>query len=303
MNNNDQKDIPLPWTFQLLRNMGMKRLAWKLRRLYVPIPSDALVLDIGSGGNPYPRANVLLDAYEETVERTHGPLVKDRPIVLGLAEHLPFRDKAFDFIIASHVLEHSPDPEAFLAEIVRVGKGGYIETPEAFFERINPFIYHRLEVGRCNSKLLIFKKASWRHDKDVVDLYENKLKTDEFVKFTRQHPELFHTRFYWADEIDYEIVNPQVDITWPIPDWPRSPKSANTKERIRRLLIEMVRFFFSQRTRNRGIDLMQLLMCPACRSDSLSSVQSRIVCNKCKITYPVRNGTPVLYPPTPDKTP
>ena len=62
MNNNDQKDIPLPWTFQLLRNMGMTGLAWSLRRLYVPIPSGALVLDIGSGDNPYPRANVLLDA-------------------------------------------------------------------------------------------------------------------------------------------------------------------------------------------------------------------------------------------------
>ena len=92
----------LMWLF---KNMGMKKLAWSLRRLYVPVPTDALVLDIGSGGNPYPRANVLLDAYEEGTERSNAPLIKDRPMVFGLAESLPFKDNSFDFVIASHVLE------------------------------------------------------------------------------------------------------------------------------------------------------------------------------------------------------
>ena len=91
------------------------------------------MLEIGAGGNPYPRANVLLDAYEDTVERREKLLVNDRPLVLGFAENLPFRDKSFDFIIASHVLEHSKDPEAFIKELMRVGKAGYIETPDAFF--------------------------------------------------------------------------------------------------------------------------------------------------------------------------
>ena len=117
----------------LFRRLGLENVAWSLRRLHCPVDRQALVLDIGSGGNPYPRANVLLDAYEDTVERFHVPLVRDRPIVYGLAERLPFRDKAFDFIIASHVFEHSQDPVAFLKEIIRVGKAGYIETPDAFF--------------------------------------------------------------------------------------------------------------------------------------------------------------------------
>lgn len=40
------------------------------------------------------------------------------------AARLPFRDNAFDAVICSEVLEHVPDPDAALAEIVRVTKPG-----------------------------------------------------------------------------------------------------------------------------------------------------------------------------------
>src|ERR1700733_5671490 len=109
-------------TMRLLRRLGRDDLAWPLRRLHVPVSSDALVLEVGSGGNPYPRANVLLDAYEVTRERHWAPLVHDRPTVLAFVEKLPFKDKAFDFVIASHVLEHSAQPELFLQELMRVAK-------------------------------------------------------------------------------------------------------------------------------------------------------------------------------------
>ena len=42
---------------------------------------------------------------------------------------LPFEDKEFDFVFASHILEHVSDPMGFISEMVRVGKKGYIEVP------------------------------------------------------------------------------------------------------------------------------------------------------------------------------
>ena len=39
--------------------LGLKKLRWSLRRLHCPVNSEALVLEVGAGGNPYPRANVL----------------------------------------------------------------------------------------------------------------------------------------------------------------------------------------------------------------------------------------------------
>lgn len=109
----------------LKMKMLKKKIAWSLRRLALEIPPDALVLEVVSGGNPYPRANVLLDAYEETRERHWVPLIHDRPTVLSFGENLPFKDKSFDYVIAAHVLEHTPYPEKFLAELQRVARGAW----------------------------------------------------------------------------------------------------------------------------------------------------------------------------------
>jgi len=206
--------IPDSTSMRLFRAFGLGGIAWSLRRLHCPVDRDALVLDVGGGGNPYPRANILLDAYEETVERYYAPLTKDRPLILGYAERMPFRDKAFDFVIASHVLEHSRDPVAFLSELVRVGRAGYIETPDAFMERIVPFRFHRLEVTDLNGRLVITKKPSWRPRSDLVDLFERKLKGRAFIRLTQHHPDPFYVRFYWQGDIPYEVTNPEVSIDW-----------------------------------------------------------------------------------------
>ena len=42
---------------------------------------------------------------------------------------LPFKDNAFDFVIASHVIEHIEDITFFLKEIQRISNKGYIELP------------------------------------------------------------------------------------------------------------------------------------------------------------------------------
>ena len=161
---------------RITKRLGLDRVAWSLRRLHCPVSRQALVLEVGSGGNPYPRANVLLDAYEDTRERHWVPLVKDRPFVFGLIERLPFKTGAFDFIIASHVLEHSTNPALTLSEFQRVARAGYIEVPDAFFERINPYKDHRLEITVREDKLIIRHKPSWICDSELVALYEDRAK-------------------------------------------------------------------------------------------------------------------------------
>lgn len=289
-------------TMRFFKKIGMESTAWSLRRLYCPVDKDALVLEIGAGGNPYPRANVLLDAYEETVERIESSLVKDRPIVLGFAERLPFKNKSFDFVIASHVLEHSLNPEAFLMELMRVGKAGYIETPDAFFERINPFTYHRLEVADIDGKIRILKKPSWRHDGEIVDEYERQVKDRAFIAFTSRHPAPFYMRFYWQDSIDFEIVNPEVDASWPIPSeaYTKAKLFANSsgKMLIRSLYLKVIRGLFSQNSRNKKININELLRCPTCGSDVLSISAKDLSCTKCNAIYSIRNGIPIMYPAT-----
>lgn len=290
--------MTVPTKSKLMRfaeSFGMERLAWSLRRLYCPVSADALVLDVGSGGNPYPRANVLLDAYEETVERYNLPLIKDRPIVFGLAERMPFRSKVFDFVIASHVLEHTADPDAFISELMRVGKAGYIETPDGFFERINPFRFHRLEVFDKDNQLVIIKKPAWKPYPELVEMYERKMKDSRFLRFLSQHPGPFYVRYYWEDRIDYRVLNPEVDANWPLPIVQEgSYKDQHGK--IRLFLLQLVRGLFSQKSRNKKIDLLALLRCPACASDELRKINEGIQCECCGAVYAQHDHAFVLYP-------
>src|ERR1700730_7068455 len=107
----------------------LRRTWFAARKLRLPIPKTALVLEVGSGDSPVPRSDVLLDLTLQNHERVGGATIANRPLVLGAIERLPFQDKIFDYVIAIHVLEHSKAPETFLGELQRVACAGYIESP------------------------------------------------------------------------------------------------------------------------------------------------------------------------------
>src|SRR5215475_7561509 len=280
-------------SMRLFRRLGFEGLAWSLRRLHCPVGPEALVLEVGSGGNPYARANVLLDAYEATGERHWVLLLVDCLTVLGFVERLLFRDKAFDFVIASHVLEHSYNPAGFLEELQRVAQGGYIEVPDAFMERINPYRDHRLEITVRHDRLRIWNKAAWRADPDLVELYEDRAKRIMTRNVIPRHPFAFHVRYYWRDKIEYEIVNPNTEPPLEAAkDRLSPPQEPNARNRVNAALSRLVRHFFSQRRRNSEIDLVTLLRCPECYRSELRLDTDELSCLQCGRRYSVRRGVP-----------
>lgn len=282
---------------KLLRHFRLDGLAWSLRRLHCPVSSEALVLDVGSGGNPYSRANVLLDAYEESRERHWAPLIRDRPIVLGFAENMPFKDNAFDFIIASHVLEHSRDPVRFLSELQRVGKSGYIEVPDAIMERINPYKDHRLEITVRNNQLLIYKKESWIVDDQLVELYESRLKNVLTNITMKKRPFQFHVRYYWDETIDYVILNPDTRNDWEAPSNDHN-STAPTEMKIswKQVMLRCSRILFSQYRRNARINVLDLLACPDCKASDFEADNGSFKCKGCSNIYGSHDGMPIMYP-------
>ncbi len=110
---------------------------------------DDMVLDVGGWACPFNRANWVIDAepYETRgFYRTFGGRASQggeeewfsaetwvRHDICGRAP-FPFPDKHFDFVVCSHTMEDVRDPLAVCAEILRVGKGGYIEVPSRAFE-------------------------------------------------------------------------------------------------------------------------------------------------------------------------
>jgi SAM-dependent methyltransferase len=99
------------------------------------------ILDIGCGERPF---NVLFpDAFYVGTDFT---MVGAQPDVLADNNFLPFKDNSFDGVIASETLEHTPDYEHAISEMVRVTRsGGYIFISVPF---IFPLHYHSFDFQR-----------------------------------------------------------------------------------------------------------------------------------------------------------
>ena len=141
------------------------------RRIAIPVGHDALVLDVGSGDKPHWRADVLLDRYvgeEHGGQRSGRSAVRiDRPLFDADAAAMPFADGVFDYVICSHVLEHVERPDAVIAEMVRVGKAGYIEVPEAASAKIVDFPSHLWWVTLDDGVLVFTAKSAPYFDADI----------------------------------------------------------------------------------------------------------------------------------------
>lgn len=116
----------------------------------ISIADGARVLDVGSGHAPHPRADVLLEKYlDDDRERSGVALDRaDSRLVLGDASAMPFPDRSFDYAIASHVAEHTNDPEGFCAEMSRVAAAGYLETPGWLGDVLLREPFHKWRVRR-----------------------------------------------------------------------------------------------------------------------------------------------------------
>ena len=123
----------LPISVQVRRRRKLQfddRFEYQRRYNHFDIQSEEVVLDIGSGHIPFPYATILSDMYTKPTAHRYSDLVKDsRPLIIFDIHNLPFKDKSIDFVYCSHVLEHVDDPRKACGEICRVGKRGYIETP------------------------------------------------------------------------------------------------------------------------------------------------------------------------------
>lgn len=263
----------------------LNNILWALRKIRLPFDAGALVLDVGSGGNPHPAADVLLEKYVDSTHRFDS-MVTDRPTVLADACKMPFKDKAFDFTLAFHVLEHMHNPQVFLGELERVGKAGYIETPNAIFERLIPYDIHLLEVMEIDGVLRIHKKSSAQPDNYLNGLNLT-TKNAQWREFFYANPQLFHVTHVWKDRIRYEVVNPEISTAWfidPDIELPADAQLCSDRKElgIRAWGLTAIRWWY--RRRKRPVDLNQLLVCPECHGD-LGIDENYYRCPACASRY------------------
>jgi SAM-dependent methyltransferase len=100
------------------------------------------LLDVGCGLRPYAGAFPHVRRYVGYDRDAVG----SRPDVCGLAASLPFRDAAFDVVLATQVLEHVPAPIAMLRETRRVLAAGgvlLLSAPQYWRLHEEPHDYFR----------------------------------------------------------------------------------------------------------------------------------------------------------------
>jgi SAM-dependent methyltransferase len=170
------------------------------------------VLDIGSGHNPHPRSNVVVDKFPDQNDHRSGDMkvLKHQTFVLADGEHLPFKDKEFDYVICSQVLEHVDNPAKFLAEQFRVAKRGYLETPSLFGEHLFPRSSHKWILHEHKDILYLVNKSTinFQVGYDLGELIQLYLPTHSigFKIMERTHPNLFTIRIEWENDFNFVVA-------------------------------------------------------------------------------------------------
>lgn len=132
------------------------------------------VLEVGPGASPHPRSDVFLEKnYDTETERIHqsghvGILNTTKPTVYYYDLPFPFETNAFDYSIASHVLEHVNDPIAFCKELERVSHKGYIEFPGFHYEYMYNFPEHLNVMAIVNGEVLWMSKNTLPYFRDAT---------------------------------------------------------------------------------------------------------------------------------------
>ena len=162
---------------------------------------DWKILDIGCGYGANKFANTICDVQDLS------KFYKDRNFIKLENKQLPFKDNEFDFVIASHVLEHVEDFKFFISELERVSKKGYIELPTKLednlvFENKNDHLWH-MDFDDVNSKLLISNKLQYIEPILTVSMIQN---------LRENFKGSLVLELYWEDKIDYDFVENNQNI-------------------------------------------------------------------------------------------
>ena len=153
------------------------------------------ILDIGCGYTAHENATVICDVQDLS------SFYKDKNFVKLDGNVLPFKDNEFDFVIASHVIEHVKDVKTFINELSRISSKGYIELPTILednlvFENKKDHIWH-MEFDDVDNKLNISEKIQYLEPMITVST------SKKFSKIFRQSLVL---ELYWEDNIEFNLI-------------------------------------------------------------------------------------------------
>jgi ubiquinone/menaquinone biosynthesis C-methylase UbiE len=173
----------------LIRRTSIKSINKKLEE-----NPDWKILDIGCGYTANKHASVSADVQD------FSKFYKEKKFIKINGKQLPFEDKEFDFIIASHVIEHVEDFQFFIQEIERISKQGYIELPSRLgdnlvFENIKEHIWWFKYDD--DLKILVASKKN-----QILEPFITVSTVKKLEKIFREDLVL---ELFWEDKINFKV--------------------------------------------------------------------------------------------------
>ena len=158
------------------------------------------ILDIGCGYTAHKNSTVVCDI------QNLSSFYKDKKFIKLSGGKLPFKNNEFDFVIASHVIEHVKDVDFFIKELERVAPKGYIELPTILednlvFENEIDHLWH-MEFDDDKNELLISKKTQFL--KPILTVSSAK----KLLKYFRQSLVI---ELIWENSIEFNMIEKNVE--------------------------------------------------------------------------------------------
>lgn len=280
----------------------------------LPVKSTDQVLEIGSGHNPHPRSNILVDRYlHDDTQRQRKKIRHDRPLVICKGEQLPFPNKSFDFILCSQILEHTKDPIQFTQEISRVGKAGLIIVPSIIRERLFGWYYHKWMFYTKENTLYFTPKEPQEQTQFTPFMHRLFSNSIDFQSSLYSKEKQLNKYFYWENDInikpspiskstlisdaDKQVEKLLEDIKFSKTQnlkYQLTIKKENLSNRYNKLIQSII--WKIQNIQDIDTNLKQtidLLVCPKDLAQ-LKKINNNLICSKCKTKYQINNSIPIM---------
>ena len=159
------------------------------------------ILDIGCGYSANEYANTICDIQDLS------EFYKDKNFIRLEGESLPFENNQFDFVIASHVIEHVNDFKNFISELERVSKKGYIELPSKLednlvFENKKDHLWH-MDFDDVENNLIISEKIQFINPILTVSKIQN---------LRENFKSSLVLELYWENKIEYKYIKTENNL-------------------------------------------------------------------------------------------
>tara|TARA_Y100000590_G_scaffold102141_1_gene116036 strand:- start:1163 stop:1816 length:654 start_codon:yes stop_codon:yes gene_type:complete len=178
--------------------MTIKRTNKLFQKNFLKKNNHLKILDLGCTHiNYWKEANHFADIVDYSKEFSKKNL---NFTLLSPNQKLPFKDKEFDYVILSHVLEHVSNINEFTKEVERIAKAGYIELPTKLADNLvigcdEEDIGHKwwMEFDDVNGQLKYIKK---------IDVLQKFLSVGSLNKFQNFFEDSLILQLYWENTIE-----------------------------------------------------------------------------------------------------